>query len=391
MHSEHKNKDEVWIISDGTPVNLDLSNICKEPVSGLVTEYRISELARYLLNPNAITLEEKVVGCKVYYLKAASGFMKRVFGKKSGKKKARSDKNGHHVQEIISASGLGAPTFCDEGLNAHFKRIGELLRPYDPVQKKLASLDGDKIDDIKALCEDIGRNRYQLNLQGSISDKISFVANSLSQKTKVVANRAYLLNGLFEMRGFNFNDFNVNNSYRLIKFFQNEQVRYGVLNRNYQVEYWIEDTVLVNYIHLFQQCIKSDPKLREALTLCMKSKAKPLKLFFAKQLGHDYTDKHLPMVYRTVFNAYKISQNEKETIADTLNKFQSIISFNYVPLSGLERSKLCTNISVMHDFRALKPIKEQHPEVYSEINKKASVSDAGKLYLLDSMRGYQNV
>jgi hypothetical protein len=163
------------------------------------------------------------------------------------------------------------------------------------------------------------------------------------------------------------------------------------LNANYQFEYWVNDTLLVNYMHLLEQCIQSDPKLREALALCVKGKAKPLKLFFAKQLGQDYSEKQLPMVYREVFNAHKINQNQKDTIAGTLNKYQSIVSFNFVPLSGAGKDKLCTNISVMHDFRALEPIKSRVPQVYSAIDKKALVSDAGKLYLLDSLRGYQNV
>jgi len=391
MHLENKNKQGIWIISDGMPVTLDLSNICKETISGLITEYKISELARYLLNPNPITLEEKVVGCRVQYRKPSSGKIKRLLNKIRPGAKSQPEGDNSHVEEIITASKIGAPSFKDENLNAHFIKINELLKPYDPVQKKLSALDRDNVEDIKAMCEDIGRNRYQLNLQGSISDKINFVANSLSKKTRVVANKAYLLNGLFEMRGFNFKGFYNKNSYRLIKFFQNNQVRHCVLNINYQFEYWINDNVLINYMHLFEQCIQSDPKLREALLLCVKGEAKPLKLFFAKQLGQDYSDKHLPTVYREVFSAHKISQNEKDTLAETLNKFQSIVSFTFVPLSGSEKHKLCTNISVMHDFRALEPIKGHLPEVYSEINKKAQVSDAGKLYLLDSIRGYQNV
>jgi hypothetical protein len=45
----------------------------------------------------------------------------------------------------------------------------------------------------------------------------------------------------------------------------------------------------------------------------------------------------------------------------------------------------------MHDVKALEPIKATLPDVYTQIYKKASLSDAGKLYLLDSLRGYQNV
>ncbi len=391
MSLEEKNKEALWIISDGRPVSLDLSNICNEKISGPVTEYKISELARYLLNPNPITLEEKVVGCKVFYHKPSSGRLKKFFRKlvPGGKKSARGALPS--VEEIVSSSRTGNPSFQDEGLNIHFRKINELLKLYDPVQKKLAVLDREHIEDIKALCEDIGRNRYQLNLQGSINDKINFVSNSLSTKTKVVANKAYLLNGLFEMRGFNFSTFNAQSDCRLIKFLQDTQVKYCVLNSNYQIEYWVNDSLLVNYMHLFEQCIQSDQKLKEALALCLKGSAKPLKLFFAKQLGQDYSDKHLPMIYREVFNSFNITQNGKETVAETLNQSQTIISFNYVPLSGPDRHKLCTNISVMHDFRALDPIRSQLPQIYSEIKKKTMDSDAGKLYLLDSMRGYQNV
>ncbi len=295
------------------------------------------------------------------------------------------------AEEIVSGSLIGAPAFEDEALNEHFRKINDLLKPFDPVQKKLAALDKDKVADIKAICQDIGRNRYKLNLQGSISDKINFVSRSLSRKTKVVANRAYLLNGLFEMRGFSFKAFDAENSYRLVKFSQNNAMKYCVLNANYQVEFWIDDSILIKYMHLLQQCIHSDPKLREALTLCIKGEAKPLKLFFANQLGQDYSEKRLPMIYREVFDTHNISPDAKDTIAGTLNKFQSIISFNFVPMSGSGKHTLCTNITVMHDFRALESLKSRLPQVYSEIDKKSSVSDVGKLYLLDSMRGYQNV
>jgi hypothetical protein len=80
-----------------------------------------------------------------------------------------------------------------------------------------------------------------------------------------------------------------------------------------------------------------------------------------------------------------------EIITDTLNSNQSIVFFNYVPTSGPGQQKLFTNISVMHDLKALESIKDRVPRVYSEIIKKTTDSDAGKLYLLDSMRGYQNV
>lgn len=382
--------DEIWVISDGRIVSLDLDSICGETVSGPVTEYRISELARYMLDPAPIVMEEKVIGCKVKYRKPSSGAVKRLIGRIMRRKGDHGD-DDRFTEEIISASKIGMPNFVDGGLNNHFLKIKEMLRPFDPVQKKLAGLEKDKIDDISAICGEIGSNRFLLNVKGGINEKIGFIANSISKKTKVTFNKAYFSNGLFEMRGFSFDTFNAGDSYRIIKFTQNNKTRYCVLNANYRFQYWITETALINYMHLFQQSIKIDPKLREALTLCEKGKARPLKVFFSRQLEHNYSEKHLPMIYRKVFNTYKINPDERETITKILNNFQSIVVFNYIPRDASGKQKMYTNISVMHDFRALEPIKGTLPQLYSEINKKSSVSDAGKLYLLDSMRGYQNV
>ncbi|GBD98745.1 hypothetical protein BMS3Abin07_00772 [bacterium BMS3Abin07] len=388
---EEKKRDRIWIISGGRPVNPDLSNICEEPVSGPVIEYEISELARYLLNPAPITLEEKIIGCKVYYSEPHSGKIMHLIRKMMLKGNSSTEGDNPLVEEIISTSKISAPAFKDECLNALFMKIHAMLRPYDPAHKKLAGLDTGKIDDIKAVCADIGRNRYRLSLKGSINEKIDFVANSLSKKTKVIFNKAYLLNGLFEIRGFKFVSFNAKKSYRLIKFTRNDRTEYCVLNAGYELEYRIYDSMLINYMHLFEQSVKTDPQLREALTLCIKGEATPLKLFFSKQPEKSYSENRFPLVYREVFSAYNISPSEKAPVANALNNFQSIVFFNYIPGSGIGKKKLFTNISVMHDCKALEPIKSRLPEVYSEINKKASVCDAGKLYLLDSLRGYQNV
>ena len=171
---EEKRKKKVWIISDSSHVNLDLSNICKERDSGPVIEYRISELTQYLLNPSPISLEEKVIGCKVHYHKSRTGKSK-IFRKK--KKDPSQDNENPFIEEILSSSKVASPSFQDKGLNSHFLKIIDLLRPFNPVHKKLASLDKEKIEDITALCEEVSGNRYTLNLQGSISEKINFIAD----------------------------------------------------------------------------------------------------------------------------------------------------------------------------------------------------------------------
>jgi uncharacterized protein YfkK (UPF0435 family) len=382
---KEKKRNEVWIISNGTYVNLDPGKICDTPVSGPVTEYKISELAKYLLDPNPITLEETIIGCEVKYRKPRPGIIKRLLRKTSP------DKKSYFREEIISASKVGIPTFKDEGLNSHLLKIKELLRPYDPALKKISSLDREKIEDIRAICEQVGGGRYLLNLQGSINEKINYISSSLSKKAKVILNRAYMLNGLFEMRGFNFDSFNASNRYRLIKIAQNNQIRYCVLNDSYKFEFWVNNDSLVHYMHIFEQAIKIDSKLREALALSVRGEAIPIKLFFSKQLDQSYSEQYFPSTYREVFSSYNISPSEKDAIANMLNSFQNIVLFSYILKSGTGSQKLITNISVLHDLRALESLKDKLPHVYSEINKKVSVSEAGNLYLLDSLRGYKNV
>lgn len=380
----------LWIISDGRHINLDPSSICEEPVSGPVVEYKLSELGRYLLDPSPITLEEKVIGCKVKYKNKSAGGIRGIFNRlfSSGDKPGS---NGPEIEELISISKAGAPEFDDEVLNAHFIKISEMLKPYDPVQKRLAALEKDKISDVTAICEEIGHSRYPLNLQGNIEEKINFISRSLSQKAKVVFNKSYLLNGLFELRGFSFDSFKPDNYYRLIKFIQNGKPRYYVVDACFKFEYWVNENLLVNYMQIIEQAIKSDPKLSEALMLCINGHAKPLKLFFSKKLEQKYSGIYLPTTYREVFSALNISRREKEEVTKALNDFQYIVFFNYVPRSAEGNQKMFTNISVLHDLKALEPIRSRVPEVYSEIDKKSSLSDAGKLYLLDSIRESQNV
>ena len=391
LDKAEKQTNGLWIISEGNIINLDPSSICEEPVSGPVTEYKISELGRYLLDPNPITLEEKVIGCKVKYKQKSSGGFSNIFKKNGAGQDDQSENSGQKVEELISTSRTGAPELEDEALNAHFVKISEMLKPYNPVQKKLASLEHEKIEDITAICEEIGRTRYPLNLQGTIDEKINFVSRSLSQKAKVVFNKAYLLNGLFELRGFRFKTYNPDNYYRLIKFTQDNKPRYYVTDVNFKFEFWVNDNSLINYMHIIQQAVKSDPKLREALFLCINGTAKPLKLFFSKKLEQKYTDIYLPATYREVFSSINIDQSDKESVTKVLNDYQYVVFLNYVPGSADGKQKLFTNISVMHDVKALEPIRSQVPELYSEITKKLCVSDAGKLYLLDSIRESQNV
>jgi hypothetical protein len=66
------------------------------------------------------------------------------------------------------------------------------------------------------------------------------------------------------------------------------------------------------------------------------------------------------------------------------------VSLNYVLQTDYQDDRMLTNISVLHDFRALEPLRKNLPNVYSAMLKQAFISEAGRYYLLDTINGYSN-
>jgi hypothetical protein len=214
--------------------------------------------------------------------------------------------------------------------------------------------------------------------------------NHNSKNVGVVINKAYATDGLFELRGFDFTAFNPNHSHRLISYLRGGKPKACVLSSRNRVVFRIEDQQLLAYIHLLQQSLNANPQMVEAFNQCIQSDAKPVKLFFNKNLEIDYSKAQLPKVYNELFEFHNLGFNQKNLIKPMLNYLQIGVSFNYIPVSDTGDDRLCTHISVLHDFRALAPLKKNLPQVYSEMSKKAFATDSGRYYLLDSIRGYSN-
>ena len=383
----------IWVISKGRYIDLDLSPIGADVQTKTVTEYELSDLGRYLLNPNPIQVKKKLVGCEIYnyppFFKMKATIRKMLPRPLHGWLKDKQNP----PEVVISAGGFDHAPFKDRHLRSHFAKIAELLKPYDPVIKRLSKLSRveiKKISDIVGTCRDTGANLSYLNIQGSIDEKIGYVCNYLLKDVGVVLEKAHISEGLFEMKGFDFASYDSKKSYRLIKFVSNAKPRACVLNADGQVEYWLENVKLIHYMQLFDQLIKMNPKLNKSLHLCTAGKAEPLKLFFNQQIEIDYSEANLPEIYRKVFEMHNIEAQKKDIVKRVLNHSQLGTTFNYVPqiLSGAD--KLFVNFYVMHNLRALEPLKNELPQVYSEINKIASFTEAGRYYLLDSFRGYKN-
>jgi len=384
-------KHDIWIISRGRRARFDLSTIQPGVRSTLVMEYRVSDLAKYLLNPHPIEVKKILVGCEVSNHKTFIDKIRSLIRNLLPKKMHGFVEDKRVLSETFMAvRDKNRMPLKDEGLESHITKIQTALRVYDPILKCLACLDEKETKNITGICEDVGGNRSLLNLKGDLEEKINYMGNYILKDVGVILEKAHVSEGLFEMSGFDFSTYNPRNSHRLIKFFENGMAKYCMVGHDGKVKFWLEDVSLINKMHLLEHSIKANPKFNNSLNMCSKGSAKPLRLLFKNQLEIDYTKSPLPALYKDIFKTCHIGTNGKDAVMKSLRNSQLGILFNYIPKSGGGEKKLFTNVSVMHNVKALEPIKKNLPQLYSIIDRMACVSEAGKYYLLDSMRGYTN-
>ncbi len=358
---------------------------------GPVKEYHISTLGRYLLNPDPIEVDKTLVGCEVHYPQPGStglaGFFRRLF---SGKMK-KADQGGTLPARVFFSSFSDPGPRLDTGeLEKHFETIQGYLRPYDDFFNSLSKLDMSRVTDIVGICEDLGENRSYLTLEGNLSDKLDYLAKYIRKEVKVRLEKVYSQPGLFEMRGADFRHYDYSESFRLMRFLLDGRVRSAVLTPAGQVDFWVDDRTLIHYLQLFEYTIQTNPQLKESLASCAQGRALPLKLLFNQQLDIGYSKNALPRLYREIFKSRKPVRGEKEALLNFFNDEKLSISFHFLPLTDNGDGKPCTDISIMQDFRVLESIKDNLPYLYAELNKRAAISDAGKFYLLDTIRGYKD-
>jgi hypothetical protein len=386
-----RNNNMVWNISEGRISEIDLDRIVEGNVTGPCKEYKISDIGRYLLNPNPIEIKKKLIGGEIYYKLGPIKQIRKAFHKILPGASQRLKKNPMYAPAmIVSRYKLQIPSLKDPHLESHLNLIVDQLAPYDSVAKKLAQLDPPKIVQIVGICEDVGGNYSYLKLQGSIDEKIKYLGNSISKDVGVILNKAYIADGLFELRGYDFSSYDPSKAFKLITYNSDGDQKACVLTENNTIDFYLEDDHLLKNMLLLEQSLKSSPSLSRAFKLCHQGQATPIKLFFNKKLEIDYSKAALPEIYQDVFKTLKVELNKKNLIQPILNYLQIGISLSYFLLSDGHRDRMHTDISVLHDLRALEPLRKNLPHVYSEVVKRAMISEAGRFYLLDSINGYSN-
>ena len=389
--SVSEKKSDIWVISKGRDSQFDPSATEGAKKIEQVKEYQISDIAYYLLNPQPIEVEKQLIGCEIHYPQRTITKLIEII-KRLVPHRLRRLWNDHMVppEVLVSQYKIGIPALKDKALEKHLYSIYESLRSYDYVAKRLPLLDPYQIAHVIGICKDIGGNFTYLKLQGSIEEKLKYMQNYISKDVGVMLRKAYIGDGLFEMRGFDFTAYDSNHVHRLIVYRQNGTPKCCVLNSKNTVAYSLDDVHPLKFIFLLQQALRDDLKLKNAFDYCIQRKAMPVKLFFNRQLEVDYSKSPFPTIYRDILKAEKINSSQQNLIRPALNYLQIGISFNYIPRPDGEADRLITLISVLHDLRALELLRKNLARVYNEIEKRVHVSEAGRFYLLDSIEGFNN-
>ena len=375
----------VWIITDGRYSDLDLERICKVTPSGPVKAYRLSQIGRYMLNPGPVEATKRLAGCEIHQrpMSGPSAWLRRCLPR-------RFAAPSHPPRVILAGGRAPLPRLETGDLVRHMKRLADSLRPFDPAMRQLEAVDTRLVADVVGICEDAGGQRSYLSIQGSVAEKIDYVCGHLNLDVAVILDRAYSSDGLFDLLGIDFKHFDPGLGFDLLRFTHEGNARACVLDSDGRLDFWVEEMPLIQYLLLFQQSIQSNPRLSAAMDQCAAGEALPLKLYFKKQLNIAYSGANLPAIYKEVFEKFAMAPQARETVLGMLKDRQVGVSFNYVPRDAAGGQRLFTEVSVLQDCRVLDAMRDHLPDLVSEIGRRASISEIGRFYLLDSMRGFRN-
>ena len=382
----NNNSGYIWIIAPGRYTDIDVKKIVDKTSVEHVSEYRISEIGKHLIDPKPVHVSRKLIGCEIRYRPLfVNGLLKKC-------KRALPPILAEHMPDkpnpsrVFMSQPYGKrPDVNNPDLKRHIKNMDSYLRQYDPIYKQLKEIDTDKISDVVGICEDIPGKDLELNLTGSVSNKIKYVVNNMRKEVGVMVERFHASEGLLDFKGFDFRLFNPRKSYALVKFIQNGNAFCCVLDESQTVDFWVTPPHLVKTLHLLEQSISANNSLTDALSQCVSGKAHPL-YFYCKQLDIHYSETSVPKLYTEIFKTCHIEDARKEAVIRASNLYQFGITFSYMQQKDSEKERLFADTSVLHNLKALEPIKHRFPELYSEVDRKSTRSEAGKYYLLDAIR-----
>lgn len=380
---------QAWIISAGAYVAVDLAALGIKAAPRRVMVYQLSDIGRYLLSPGSFEVRSRLLGCECHL--KPSGWRRFRMALARYRPLKRKDQDSHRAdarQVFLAHLFVPIPSLRDESLARHVDRLRAMLKPFDPVMAEIAGLNLDRLSDIRGVCEDAGGHRTHITLSGDLATKQRYVLDNLLQRVPITLPQARIADGLYEMRGLAAKDYRAERQHRLLRFHVNGQFFACLLNQAGRVAFWIEDARRLHDMLLFQQAMETNPSLKDSVESCLRGENQALRLLVNHEMDIDYSRNRLPRVYQDLIQDLKLNDPAAMDVIDALNALQTGVSFSFACQEGYGDPRSTTSISIMHDLKALEPVREVVPDLYAAINRQATVSEAGKFYLLESIKGH---
>lgn len=379
--------DTVWIITPGVDTDFDGASLDIEAQPQRVMEYGLSDIGWYLIHPGPIEVENQLMGCecdlKPACRRRAWQALQRLF---AGRQNSRPE--SHATRHLFRArNAIKIPTLKDRQLARHVAHLRGMLQPLDPVFQEIAAIDLQKIAEIRGVCEDEAGHRTVLNLKSDLATKHQYVLDHLLTPVRTTLASAHIADGLFEMRGWNSSLFNRHRRHRLLRLHTDGEFLACMLNADDRPAFWIDDIQHLHRMVLLQQAIDTSFQLAEAFNHCLTDAARPMRLMFNPNLDIDYTRNRIPHVYRELFRRLDLDREVRRKVIRSLNHHQLGVSLSYVAQEGFGDPRPITDMSVMHDVKALEPLRTGAPQIFAAISRRATISEAGNYYLLEDIRG----
>ena len=382
---------KLWIISKGRHIHWQPSKSAAISGNGMALAYDISPLARFMIDPRPVKVKRRLVGCELTYRQPLRTRLGRRFSHLLPSAVKRwTEKHAIAAETLFSNADADCPEMANVHLENHLKRLESQLGAFNPLRQQLMSLDRSCLETVTGLCDDPCGKPLRLRFGGSIDDNIDYLGAHLQTEVSVVLDQTYAAPGLFELRGLALDGDSLQSPCRLVKCSLNNQPAACVLTPDEQVDFWLENPKRINYLHLLELAVRSNRQFQQALERCRQGESRLLRVFFNRQPIVDYSATNFPETYREVIASFQLAHEAKDNLVNSLNHLQLGISLQTVSEGEAGEKQLDTHVSVMHNFRALEPIRAHLPQLYAAIDKRAVVSEAGKFCLLDTLQGSLN-
>lgn len=375
--------DNWWIISSGRDTKFAINRPGFEQAITTASEYRVSALGRYLIAPEPITVERRLVGCEVHWKRSSHQrfipkFIRSLLGMPT---------DPLPILELTIDAPYAFSNISDKDLYSHIKSVEDKLRSFDGMCQALANIDLSQVAGIVGICQDRAGVRSRLTISGDPKIQLEYVRKYAANDVPIRLERSYIADGLFELQGFDATRWDFGSVHALVCMNHQDTARACVLNEDHTIAFWLDDPKMVGYLQLFEYCLQTNRQMRESLGQCFAGNAAPMRLMFNQALEIDYAKAQLPEIFHEIVKDCDQQVHMTQAIKKSLNRLQLGVSLNSFINQGESDGALCTDVSVLQEVRALEPVREQFPEIFHAVTQQATQGEAGRFYLLDSIRG----